>query len=218
MDRAEKKIYRQEILAMPFEDGSSGQDNFIVSLCNINAYNAIIKQKLWPNNRILILGEAGSGKSHLAKIWAQKIGAKFFKEPFERLYDISCTAAIVEDVDTLDKDDELFHLINYCSEQRIDLMMTARCMPKSELQDLRSRLNATHKILIKSPDDELVKILLYKYFSINQIHVDADVFDYIRSRIERSFSAITHFAELFNTMSLKQKRPITIPFVKSILG
>lgn len=218
MDINDRWAARQAILPMHFEDTSlKGDGGFIVSLCNQSAYEAICKQKLWPDNRLLILGEAGSGKSHLAKIWIDRVGAQVFKAPFEKLYQDTCSAIIAEDVDSL-AEKELFHLINYCVQERITLLMTARTMPAPKLQDLKSRLNATHKILIKAPDDELVKILLHKYFVANQINVDPEVFDYLSTRIERSFAAIRHFSEQLNTASLEQKRAITVPFVRSILG
>lgn len=217
MDLKDKRVVKQEILPMTFEDQNASNDDFIVSLCNTESYNAISNQKLWPSNRLLILGEAGSGKSHLARIWADRIGAQVFNEHFKQLYDGEHSAILAEDIDTLLQEEELFHLINYCGEQRLALLMTAKCMPNPKLRDLKSRLNATHKILIKSPDDELVKILLHKYFTTNQIKVDPEVFEYLSLRIERSFSAIARFAKLLDTMSLEQKRAITIPFVRRIL-
>lgn len=209
---------KQEILPMALEEQTIRADDFIVSLCNVDAYNAVTNQKLWPNNRLLILGEARSGKTHIARIWSKKVAAQVFNEQFEQLYnDAHHSAVLAEDIDLLASEDELFHLINYCSQEGIALLMTARSMPSSALRDLKSRLNATHKILIKAPDDELLKILLYKYFSTNQIKVDLEVFEYISTRIERSFEAIEELAKLLNLMSLEQKRAITIPFVRDVL-
>ncbi len=210
-------ILKQEVLPIAFENNNSSDDEFVVSLCNIEAYNAVTNPKLWPSNRLIILGESGSGKSHLAKIWSDKISARSFKEPFEQLYYNISSAIIVEDIDTLNNELEFFHLVNYCMQEGISLLMTARVLPNFKLRDLNSRLNATNKVLIKTPDDELIMILLRKYFIDNQIYVDREVFDYISSRIDRSFSKIADFVNLLNLMSLKHKRAITIPFVKGIL-
>jgi chromosomal replication initiation ATPase DnaA len=208
---------KQEVLPMIFEATNSANDDFILSLCNIEAYNSITGKKLWPNNRLLILGEPSSGKSHLAKIWSDRASAISFNGSLECLYQNTSDAIIAENIDMLSNEADLFHLINYCMQEGRALLMTARTLPSFKLRDLTSRLNATQKVLIKAPDDELVMILLRKYFTDNQIYLDNEVFEYIGNRIERSFAAIADLVKSLNTASLKQQRAITIPFVKSII-
>ncbi|MCE2992049.1 MAG: hypothetical protein LW825_03910 [Candidatus Jidaibacter sp.] len=207
---------KQEILPIAINDANLGEDNFVVSMCNIDAYNALTKQSIWPENRLLILGEEGSGKTHLAKIWAKKAGARYFQEPFEHLYHSASSTVIAEDIENL-SEQELFHLINYCAQERISLLMTARVLPNFKLRDLQSRINATGKMLIRAPDDELVEILMRKYFYLNQVKVDQEVFDFIIRRVDRSFTAITKLTAALNVASLKEKRAITIPLVKEVL-
>ncbi|MDF3047515.1 MAG: chromosomal replication initiator proteinDnaA like protein [Candidatus Midichloriaceae bacterium] len=210
------KMSKQEILPIAINDANLGEDDFVVSLCNIEAYNALTKQSIWPDNRLLILGEEGAGKTHLAQIWAKKTKAMCFQEPFEQLYHSASSAIIAEDIENL-SERELFHLINYCTQERKSLLMTAKVLPNFKLRDLKSRINATAKILIRAPDDELVEILMHKYFSLHQVKVDQEVFEFITRRVDRSFAAITQLTAALNEASLKEKRAITIPFVKEVL-
>lgn len=210
----------QITLPLLLENDSSANDDFIVSLCNMEAYRAIINNhQMWPNNRLLLLGEQGSGKSHLAKMWAKETGASLFQAPFQQpLYQQFSNSILIENLDQNFNENEIFHIINYCSTENISLLITARVLPHFSLPDLRSRINATYKVLIKQPDDELILMLLKKYFFNNQILVDHEVLDYLSNRIERSFATVNDITKKIDSASLRHKKPITVPLVKALLN
>lgn len=207
--------------ALPFltPEYNATNHDFITSLCNIEAYKAINNYTNWPSGRILILGEEGSGKTHLSKIWLQNTNAYKFESFFQNnLYNLKSNFLLAEDIDSNYSELDLFHIINYCSTENVSILLTARQLPNFNLNDLRSRINATHKILIKQPDEELMAILLNKYFIAQQIDVEPETIEYISSRIERSFYTVKQTAFKLDHASFKYKKAITIPFVKHILS
>lgn len=203
---------------LPFSDSFNSENpkDFTISLCNLDAYNSIESVNIWPNNRMLIVGEDFSGKTTLAKIWQTKHSASFLEQSVS-LEEIEASAIIIEDIDLCTNETWLFHLINTCSQNSISLLMTAKQMPKYSLQDLQSRINATFKTVIKSPDDTLIQILLAKYFYEYQILLNQEVIYYISKVIDRSYASIKNIVDEINAYSMRLKKPITIHLVKEFL-
>lgn len=207
---------KQIILPIEIKEETLGDGNFIVSLSNLEAFNMVTKHVAWPENRLLLIGDHGSGKTHLCNIWASQNDALWYKNLSE-LYDSNATACIVENIDSFKQEDEIFHIINRCTQEGISLLMTASSMPSPELRDLRSRLFATYKTLIKDPDEELMLALIHRFFSKKQIHVAQNVIQYIMPRIQRKFSAIASLISAIDAASLSNGRQISIPLINQIL-
>lgn len=190
-----------------------GEDNFVISSCNYEAYRAIIAEN-WYNSRVMIIGEQGSGKTHLASIWAKKNNAQFVDTNFSfNTY----TNIVVEDIDTLcgrECEEFLFHLINYCQLNNLKLLFTANEAPAFNLKDLKSRMQATQYFLIEWPDSELIKFIMLKQFSDRQLEIPFSVIEYASKFLPRNFSSIGQFIAKIDEFSLNKKRNITLPFIK----
>ena len=199
------------------------ESSFLVSYCNLEAYRTITTNK-WKNNRVLIMGEEGSGKSHLAEIWQNTTDASYInfdKKLFSGLYDVNSKAFVYENIEnirSLDAEAQLFHLINFANDNNKPLLMSASNYPNFRLKDLKSRIAATYKVLIKKPDDMLLRVIVQKHFSDRQLRVSQEVIDYMIVRIERSFSAVKHLVEKIDRLSLEKKSNITIPLVKAVIN
>lgn len=192
------------------------EENFIISYCNLEAYKTIKNIEIWPERRMLIIGSEGSGKSHLTKIFAKESGAKLIDYNDEEP-DLKASAWILEDIEQFEDENQLFHKINLAKEHSIGLLITAKLLPRYALKDLQSRINATAKVIIKRPDDGLLKALLIRHFSDRQLTVSSEVMEYIFTRTERSFEYIKRLVENIDKLSLEQKREITAPLVKKVL-
>lgn len=195
-------------------DSQYNESDFILSLCNVNAFNAVIKNNQWVNGRFLLIGEDGCGKTHLATIWKELNNAKELKE--NEVFENS-SALLIENIERIKNEEYLFHLLNYCQNNSIPLLMTASCYPEYTLRDLSSRIKATMNAVIKNPDEELVNVLLHKFFTDQQMVVGEDVIEYLVNRVERSFLYLKNLLSTLDKLSLEEKRNITIPFVKSVL-
>lgn len=190
-----------------------GEDNFVISSCNYEAYRAITSDT-WYNNRIMIIGEKGCGKTHIATIWARKNNALFINRNFN--FNANSNL-ILENIETFcSKEDEefLFHLINYCQANSLNLLLTAQELPKFTLKDLKSRIQATQYFLISWPDTELIKLIMLKQFSDRQLEVPFSVIEYASSFLPRDFQSIKKFISRIDEFSLRKKRNITTPFIK----
>src|ERR1700749_1894387 len=66
---------RQLALALPHAESLS-RDNFLEGPANEAALALVDSWPDWPNRIMLLAGEQGSGKSHLAAIWAERSGAR----------------------------------------------------------------------------------------------------------------------------------------------
>lgn len=193
-------------------------EDYIVSCCNVEPYKLVQNHAIWPFGRLLIIGEEGSGKTHLCNIWKSIVSAVELKDGDSyQKYKSSKQGFILENIDTIKNEDYLFHLINFCQNQSQYLLMTAQTLPSFELVDLKSRINASQKVMIKQPDEALLHIVLNKYLIDRQLVVPQEVCDYVLLRAERSFAFIKTFVEQIDFLSLKEKRNITIPLVKKVL-
>ena len=54
------------------------KNNFLVSTCNKKAFDLIERWPNWQRRKLIIIGQKGSGKTHLSNIWQKKSNAIFF--------------------------------------------------------------------------------------------------------------------------------------------
>ena len=212
---------KQLLLDLPCKAASFSDDRFIVSSCNSSAYMFICNHSNWPHNRMLLIGEEGSGKTHLANIWSNISNAEYIS-PSSGVAEVlglidSLDALILEDIDDISDELLLFQIINHCYMQSKSLLMTSRHIPKYSTLDLESRIRVTHKAVITKPDSDIVRVILDKWFISNQINISDDVIAYLSMNAPRDFASIYAFLEGINIRSLEEKRNITIPFIKRVL-
>ena len=89
-------------LPLPFAHAPRyGLDDFMPSASNAEALAAMERWPAWPDRVQLLLGPAGSGKSHLARIWAARADAALLSPP-HLVGDLDALAtrnAVIEDAD-----------------------------------------------------------------------------------------------------------------------
>ena len=192
------------------------EEDFITSSSNIEAFNSIHRSESWADKRLLLIGEEGSGKSHIARIFSHKTNATFIKFPLD-LTELSKGNLILEDIHNITDQDSLFHIINFCKNNQTNLLLTSTDLPGFSLPDLQSRMNATAKVLIKPPDEILFRAILHKQFFQRQINLDQEILDYLSVRLARGYTAIKEFVALVDQYSLVSKRRVTIPLIKNVL-
>jgi chromosomal replication initiation ATPase DnaA len=215
---------RQLALDLPFETRLEAED-FLVSPSNEDAYAQVEAWPDWTDPVQLLIGPAGSGKSHLAAIWAARSHA--WTLPRARLRDddvprlVSAGALVVEDCDrTSGHEDALFHLLNLSRERRTFLLLTACSGPDSwglATADIVSRLRLAPQVTLGEADDGLVKAVIVKLFLDRQLVVDTSVVDYVAQRIERSIPAARAMVERLDKAGLERGRRITRPLAADLL-
>src|SRR3954464_3048236 len=140
---------RQLAFALPHTE-SLTRDNFLEGPANAAALALVDSWPEWPNRIMLLVGPEGSGKSHLAAIWAEEAGARSTSAHALTAAAVpgalATGALVIEDLNSSTCDERaLFHLLNLAREEQAYVLMTARTPPSAadiELRDLRSRLRA----------------------------------------------------------------------------
>lgn len=202
-------------LSLPYRK-AFGREDFLMSPCNLEAVRWIDKYPDWPVRALLICGERGSGKTHLASIFSDyHLEASQLDDDFLPPLDVK--KVVVENVDNLGSEKALFHLYNHLDATGGALLLTALKTPRFALPDLQSRVNAIPKAIIQMPDEELIYAVLIKSFLDRCISVELPVLDYAVKRITRSFSFVQALVEKADMLSLSSGRKITIPVMKEAL-
>jgi chromosomal replication initiation ATPase DnaA len=215
---------RQLAFALPHAESLS-RDDFLEGPANAAGLALIDAWPDWPNRIMLLVGPEGSGKSHLAAIWAEQAGARSTAAHALTAAAVpgalATGALVIEDLNPSSCDERaLFHLMNLAREDQAFVLLTARLSPSTfdiELRDLRSRLRAVPVVMLMPPDDHLFRALVVKLCADRQISIDENVVSYLATRIERSFAAARHAVELLDTEALRLGRPITRALAAELL-
>jgi len=215
---------RQLALTLPHAE-SFARDDFLEGPGNKAALTLIDAWPDWPHPCVMLIGDTGSGKSHLASIWAARSGARAVAArnlAIDAVPDALATGAlVVEDIEPSVVDQAaLFHLLNLAREQGADLLLTARTAPAGwtlQIKDLASRLRAVPVIQLAPPDDQLLRALIVKFCADRQLVVDESVVGYLLLRIERSFAAARRAVEQLDAEALRRGRPITRALAVEVL-
>ncbi len=215
---------RQLALALPHAE-SLTRDNFLEGPANEAGLALVESWPDWPNRIMLLVGPEGSGKSHLASIWAERSGARSTSAHALTAAAVpgalATGALVVEDLKPGDFDERaMFHLMNLAREDEAYVLMTARIAPSAfavELRDLRSRLRAVPAVSLLPPDDLLFRSLIVKFCADRQLSVDEPVVSYLSTRIERSYAAVRRAVELLDTEALRLGRPVTRALAAELL-
>jgi chromosomal replication initiation ATPase DnaA len=215
---------RQLALALPHAESLS-RDDFLEGPANAAGLALVDSWPEWPNRVMLLVGPEGSGKSHLAAIWAEQAGARSISahalDPPAVPGALATGALVVEDLNSAAFDERaLFHLLNLAREDDAFVLITARVPPSTlqiELRDLRSRLRAVPTVSLLPPDDQLFRALLIKFCADRQLTADESLVSYLTTRIERSYAAARRAVELLDSEALRLGRPITRALAAELL-
>ena len=162
---------------------------------------------LWPSHAVLLSGPSGSGKSHLASVWAGEAGAARLEggalaglDPLPH----AGRPVLIEHADIALAGERpraaqagLFHLLNLLRQTGGSALLTARTpLPAWPLAipDLASRLRAATHVALGPPDETLVEAVLCKLFADRQL--------------ERSLTAARRLVDRVDRIALSERRPI----------
>lgn len=183
---------------------------FVVSDSNRAAVEALAD---WPNligGVMAICGPKGCGKSRMAQIWAERVGAIALHGAEAALIDpLELEGRPVLLDHAMEADDEtLFHLINLAQAPGGALLLVSRPAPSAwavQLPDLRSRLDAVISVPVDAPDDAVLAAMLEARFAERGIRPAKDVIPYLLRRIDRSAAAAAEIVDRLDAMH----RPVT---------
>ena len=169
---------------------SLNRDNFFVSDSNRKAASLIDAYPAWDTAAVIIVGDKGSGKTHLANILKSK----------------DKNAQIFEDIDRNLDEAALFAALN--EPKRKTLITT--CIAPSAINigtaDLRSRIDAQICVKIDVPDDSLIRAVVIKRLADNGLDIGPRSLENIVKYAERSFAFIGRFVKRATETTAEQRR------------
>ena len=194
---------------------AQGEADFLVGEGNELAHGRIMAFPHWPDPITLLIGPAKSGKSHLARIFADRSGARF-----AAVADLDALATeggtsplVVEDVDRLGYDEAgLFHLLNRSMREQRPILLTARediANWPLTTDDVRSRARRATAYTLELTDDIQLSQMFVKLFGDRQLKVDPKIIGYLVARMERSAEEAVVLADLMDRLALAKGTAIT---------
>jgi chromosomal replication initiation ATPase DnaA len=202
------------------------KQDFYVSSNNFSAYKLIESWPNWPGKWLNVFGTSGSGKTHLSKILEKKIeriklvDAKDLNNKIiENLFNIDC---LIIDNYQNNIDEKLFYSILNQSKQ-LDSFVVVNSIPSLKelnfkLVDLKSRLDSFIFIGITLPTDDLLQVVISKFFSEKQIYLNPKIYEYIIKNVDRSYEKMFKFLKDIDDLSLSTGKSININLIKKVLN
>lgn len=170
----------------------------------------------WPHPAAALFGPAASGKTHLARIWAERAGAEVIAAG--DLTQIPVGPVALENVDAGVADEGmLFALL----ERGGPLLLTARRAPAlwpCRLPDLASRFAALVAFELGAPDEALLLALAVKLFADRQVLVPEKVVLHLVRQLERSPAALRDFIARADAAALAAQKPINLQLIRELMG
>jgi chromosomal replication initiation ATPase DnaA len=191
-------------------------EDFFTTQANAPALSAISDP---GQNRLILIGPQGAGKTHLAHVWLQKWSAgnpAILIQPHElahHLPNLARNAAVaVDNADAAERDETaFFHLYNLLVPSG-RLLLTATTPPRDwglTLPDLASRLTTMPQARLDPPDDALLSAVLVKLFADRQTIVSPNLIAYLVTRMDRSIAAARSLVAQLDALALARGGPIT---------
>jgi chromosomal replication initiation ATPase DnaA len=207
---------RQLALDLPHAE-SFRRDDFLPDASNEAALALVDAWPTWPGRIAAIVGPSGSGKSHLAAIWAERSGARILDaaslDAAEVPRALVTGAVVLEDLaPSLVDQPALFHLLNLSREEEAHVLITAKRrldLDGYTIPDVGSRLRAVPVVTLDAPSDALLAAVLVKQFADRQLVLDGDTVSYLLPRMERSLAAARTVVAELDRAALSRGRRIT---------
>lgn len=219
-------MFRQLALDLPRIPMRSRADLF-TSPANLPALAAVEDWQNWPGGKMLLVGPEGSGKTHIAHIWADSAAATLVSASYlaeADLPSLACAPVAIEDADriagNLAAEAALFHLHNLALPEG-RLLITAASPPRDwglTLPDLQSRLQAAPLTRLSPPDDALLSAVLIKLFADRQIAVSPNLIAYLLNRMDRSIAVAQDIVAKLDAASLALGRPVSRSLAAALLA
>lgn len=219
-------------------------DNFYVAAASPNQLaRGAVRDLLTPDGERFVALWGGPGRSHLAQalcVEASDQGWQVQYLPLRSVRDYAFEADAVhsllaglEAMDLVCLDDVdaiaglaawelgLFHLFNRLRDAGVPLLVTSEVNPaymRIGLPDLKSRLQWGLSCQLHALTDSEKAEALRRRAEVRGLQLPDEVASYIIQRVPRDMNALFGLLERLDRASLQEKRKLTIPFVKQVIG
>ena len=209
--------------------------NFEVAPDNAELVNAVrrIATDSTPE-RVLLVGDAGCGKSHLLEAASAAASAGGDSVAFVPMRDWRaqhvdavrglgrCGLLCIDDVDAVAGDrgweEALLALLEASAFGRARVLASASSSNvRFALADLQSRLNAAVRYRLRELDDESRARALRRHAGARGIDLPDDVVGYVLTRCRRDMPSLVALLDRLDYHSMAHRRRLTVPFVRGLI-
>lgn len=202
---------------------------------NMQVFNAILHfVRGYGEQYIYLWGQVGAGRSHLLQACCHaapecNVSAVYLPmadahlDLFDGLENVSLIC--IDDVENIagkeEFEEQLFHLFNRVRANNKRLIITGNVPPSNlaiKLPDLRSRLAWGVVYQLQALEDEEKLKALQQRAQSRGLELEPSVGKFLLRRCPRNMQQLFNTLEELDHASLVQKRRLTIPFVKEVLG
>lgn len=190
-------------IALPLAPGGvGGPSRIIVGSANRAALEAMQAAAGWPFRTALLFGPPRSGKSLIARWFAQ-----------------SGAGEAIDQAERMDET-ELFHRWNRAQESGTPLLLVSGAAEgqwRIALPDLASRLGAALHLRIGAPDDAMLEDLILLHAEQRGLALGPDATAYLVPRCERSHMGAERLVAVIDRLSLERKQAPTLSIWRDAL-
>ncbi len=207
----------QLVLRFPRRPGFAARD-LLPNAAQSEAQAWLQREAAWPLGRLALWGAAGSGKSHLAHAWAERLGGRVLAAPDTAW---PGTPLALDSIDTVPDEPALLHLLNAAAEAGQPLLLVSRTAPGRlpvRLPDLASRLRATSTVQIGVADEAFLALLLGHLLAERQLRLPMALQSWLLTRLPRAPAALRDAVARLDAAALQFGRPITRALASAVLG
>lgn len=180
----------------------ANESRIVVGPSNRGAIDAFARADAWPFRTAILAGPPRSGKSLLARWFAER-----------------ALGEAIDDADGL-PEDALFHRWNRAQASGTPLLLVSGKPPgewRIALPDLASRLGAALLLETGAPDDGELAALIESHATRRGIALGEGAAAWLLPRIERSHAAAEALVAEIDRLSLERKSPVTISLLREAL-
>ena len=193
----------REQIALPLDwPQSQGETRLIVTEANRDAFEHFRKWSLWPVRATLLTGPRRSGRSLLARSFAERVGGR-----------------VIDQAQRTDEE-ELFHAWNAAQESGLPLVMIVDSVPPEweiSLPDLRTRIAVTPVTRIGEPDDALFQALIELHFADRGLHIPREALRFMAERLHRDYWTAERAVEAVDRYAIEERARLILPTVRRAL-
>lgn len=178
-----------------------GKSHLLQALCNDNEINDSLQSLYLPMEKIKVFGPDVFGSLHHMEL------------------------ICIDDFDLVTGDKEweesLFEFFNRSREAGVKLVVSAVNSPRGldfALPDLASRMSWGVIYQLHELDDEEKLMALDARANDRHMPLTSDVLNYIYQRHSRELQSLLEILDKLDELSLAEKRRLTIPFVRQVMG
>ena len=205
-------------------------ENFVANEELIGSINQLFESQL--SSELYIYGLSGHGKTHIL----QGAVLKSLEYDNNALF-IDCLDSIPDHLaDFMDqirlisfdnahliskKNEEIFFdLFNRARQSEVSILVSGDCLPVNLelMKDIKTRLSLAAVFKLHELNDKQTMSVLDKQMSERNMSVDSKVYEYLFKNYSRDLKSLLSTMDDLDKASLRAKKPISIPFLKSYLG